>query len=164
MTRGSNLNLDFASRFLLRGWHEYKIFGTGKEKNNIEKLIKKYNLQKKIKLCGNIAHNKIYKELDKNDIFILPSVNESFGISYLEAMARGLIIIGSKNTGIDGIIDNNINGYLVNSDINEIVQVLNKIKNENQDELIKNSLLNIKNYEKNKIIEDYINIIKSVIK
>ena len=35
-----------------------------------------------------------------------------------------------------------------------------KIKNNNQDEIIKNSLLNIEKYEKEKVIKGYINTIE----
>ncbi len=139
---------------------EYRIFGDGDEKNYLKNLINKYGLQNRIKLCGKIPHDKVQKELDKSDIFILPSVNESFGLSYIEAQSRGLIVIGCKNTGIDGIIKNNINGYLVNPDIQEIKDVFKKIKSENQESLIKNSIENIKNYEKEKVIKNYIEILK----
>lgn len=143
---------------------EYNIFGDGKEKNNLEKLIKKLNLENKVFLKGKIPHNKVFEELDKNDIFILPSVNETFGLSYFEAMARGLITIATYGTGMDGIIENNINGYLVKPNKEDILKILNKIKNNNQNEIIKNSILNIEKYEKKFVIKNYINVIESCLK
>ena len=40
---------------------------------------------------------------------------ETLGLVYLEAMSQGCIVIGSKNEGIDGIIVDQKNGYLVES-------------------------------------------------
>ena len=142
---------------------EYSIFGEGKERKHLEKLIKKYNLQNKIKIYSHINHENIWEELDKNNVFILPSINETFGISYLEASARGLIVIGTKDTGIDGIIENNKNGYLIEPTIQNIKEILEKIINQNNDEIIKNTLLNIKNYTENKIMNKYNEIIKKIL-
>ncbi|MBQ8636187.1 glycosyltransferase family 4 protein [bacterium] len=142
---------------------EYSIFGEGKEKKRLEKLIKKYNLQNKIKIYPYIAHGEIWDELDKNNIFILPSNDETFGISYLEAMARGLIVIGTVGTGIDGVIENNENGYLIFPKIEEIKNILEKINSGNNDEIIKKSLLNVQKYTKDKIMNKYDEIIKKIL-
>ena len=149
----SQVNFDF----------EYSIYGQGGEKTRLEKLIKKYNLQKKVKIYPHIEHLKIWNELDKNDIFILPSINETFGISYLEAMSRGLITIGTKNTGIDGVIKNNENGFLIEPNICEIKEILEKINQENMDKIINNTLAKIKKYTKNEIMNKYDEIIKKIL-
>ena len=142
---------------------EYSIYGEGKERKNLENLIKKYNLEDNIKIYPHIEHNKIWEKLDENNIFILPSINETFGLSYLEASARGLITIGTTGTGIDGIIENDKNGYLINPTVKEVKRVLEKINNQNNDEIIKNTLLNIKNYTQDKIMNKYNEIIKKIL-
>ncbi|MBR5305032.1 MAG: glycosyltransferase family 4 protein [Candidatus Gastranaerophilales bacterium] len=142
---------------------EYSIYGEGREEKKLEKLIKKYSLQNKIKIYPHIEHNKIWQKLDENNVFILPSINETFGISYLEAMSRGLITIGTIGTGIDGIIENNKNGYLIKPEIKDIKDVLEKIKKQNNNEIIKNSLLTIKNYTENEIMNKYDEVIKKIL-
>lgn len=142
---------------------EYSIFGQGKEQKCLENLIKKYNLQDKIKIYPHIEHDKIFDELDKNNVFILPSINETFGVSYLEAMSRGLITIGTIGTGIDGIVENNKNGYLVNPKAEEIKEILKKINSQNNDEIIRSTLLNIKKYTENEIMNKYDEIIKKIL-
>lgn len=142
---------------------EYSIYGDGKERSKLEKLIKKYNLKDKIKIYSHIKHDLIWEKLDENDVFILPSVNETFGISYLEALARGLIVIGTKGTGIDGIIKNNENGYLIEPKIQEIKEVLEKINSIEKEEIAKKSLLNIQNYTREKIMNKYNEIIKKIL-
>lgn len=142
---------------------EYNIFGSGKENKKLLKLIKKLNLEDKIKINNHIRHNKIFDELDKNDVFILISENETFGKAYLEALSRGLITIGTKNTGIDGIIKNNENGFLIEAKTNEIVKILNEIKNlKNKKEISNNALKTAQNHEKSIIIAKYFKIIKKI--
>ncbi len=142
---------------------EYSIYGDGKERLKLEKLIKKYNLEEKIKIYSHINHDLIWDKLDENDVFILPSINETFGLSYLEALARGLIVIGTKGTGIDGVIKNNENGFLIEPKVNEIKGILEKINSINKDEISKKTLLNIQNYTREKIMNKYKEIIQKVL-
>ena len=144
--------------------YSFSIYGEGKEKKYLNTLIKKYHLEDKIKIYQHIEHNMINEVLDKNDVFILPSVAESFGLSYFEALARGLIVVASKNTGIDGIIEDNKNGFLVSPKTEEIKKVIEKINSFSKDEkqrLSANSLKLIKNYTKEKVIKNYLQTIQN---
>lgn len=57
-----------------------------------------------------------YKECD---IFVAPSLYESFGLIFLEAMAWGKPVIGCNVGGIPEIIRNNENGFLIEPDDHE---------------------------------------------
>jgi glycosyltransferase involved in cell wall biosynthesis len=56
---------------------------------------------------------KIIDCIDRSDIFIMPSENETFGLVYVEALSRGIPIVYSKNTGIDGFFPNKTVGIRV---------------------------------------------------
>ena len=166
LIKRKNLNLVIKALADVDFDFEYEIYGKGTEEKNLNKLIKKLNLQNKIKIMPHINHNLIYEKLDENDVFILPSIKETFGLSYLEAMSRGLITIGIKNEGIDGIIKNNENGFLINPNIKEIKEILSKINNfslEKKEKISQNTLKSIKNYEKEKIITKYVETIKKIL-
>lgn len=47
------------------------------------------------------------------DVFVLPSENETFGQVFVEAMACGVPVIGTKVGGIPEIISDSYNGFLV---------------------------------------------------
>jgi glycosyltransferase involved in cell wall biosynthesis len=64
-------------------------------------------------------HPKCSKEevvlyLRNSDIFIMPSVLETFGLVYAEAMSQGLPVIYSKGQGFDGQFEDGVIGYSVN--------------------------------------------------
>ena len=65
--------------------------------------------------------------MEKSDIFCMPSINETLGLVYLEAMSKGCLTIGTKNEGIDGIIINNKNGFLINPNTENLYECINKI-------------------------------------
>lgn len=50
----------------------------------------------------------------KSDIFVMPSIHETFGLVYAEAMSQGLPVIYTKGQGFDGQFAEGIVGYAVN--------------------------------------------------
>ena len=47
----------------------------------------------------------VLAHLRKNDIFIMPSYHETFGLVYAEAMSQGLPVIYTKGQGFDGFFE-----------------------------------------------------------
>lgn len=113
---------------------ELTIMGEGKERKRLEKLAEKLKIAEKVKFTGKISNKEVIENLEKSDVFMLVSDNETFGLCYLEAMSRGNIVVAKKEDGIDGIIINNENGLLVNVDIKELAKCLNKINKMNSPE------------------------------
>ena len=125
----------------------YSIIGDGDERSILEKLSKDLNLEDKVDFFGLLEHDEVLEHLEKSDVFIMLSSIETFGIVYLEAMAKGNIVIGSKNTGIDGFISDGFNGFLSSPETNgELKDLLEKILISTPEEELKRILLN--SYEK----------------
>lgn len=134
---------------------ELTIIGDGKELKNLEKLCSKSSTN--IKFLGRLPHEKVLQEMQNADIFILPSVNETFGMVYLEAMASGCITVCTKNDGIDGIIKDGENGFLCEQTTESIKEVLLRIKNdESIIKIIENSLETIKEYSSEACARNYL--------
>lgn len=102
----------------------YHIYGDGPEINKIWKTIKKYNLENKIKLMGTIEHNKLPDVLSKYDVFMLLSYPETFGIVYIEAMACGLPIICTENSGVHGLVSNDCALFVKKGDYIETTKAI----------------------------------------
>lgn len=70
----------------------------------------------KVKFLGKITGEDKEKELQTCDVFVSPSLYESFGIIFLEAMRYGKPVIGCKAGGMKEIIEDGITGLLSEPD------------------------------------------------
>ncbi len=115
---------------------ELEIIGDGEELKNLKRLTNELNIRDKVLFLGSVSREIVLDHLKKSHLFVLISEKEAFGLVYLEAMIASCIVVGSKNEGIDGIIKNNKNGYLIPSG-NEtaLVNLLLSISESSIDEL-----------------------------
>lgn len=103
--------------------------GRGSEETKIRNQIAKYQVEKKVGICGYMPREEVVKNLDQSDVFVMMSRNETFGLVYLEAMARGCITIASRREGFDGIIEDGVNGFLCEAgDSNDLARVIKRIR------------------------------------
>jgi len=96
--------------------HKKAIFilvGGGLEENNMKKFCRKKGLQKYVRFPGYLYGKDITKAFLASDIFILPSYNEGFPLTILEAMAAGLPIITTPVGAIPEIVEDGENGFLI---------------------------------------------------
>lgn len=97
----------------------FTLIGDGPERENLELLIKKLKLQAKVTMYGWKSHKEVITLLDRSHIFLLPSITRSNGNeegianALKEAMAMGLISIGTFHAGTPELIDDGISGFMV---------------------------------------------------
>ncbi len=90
------------------------VIGDGNEKNNMLKKIKEYGLENNIIMHGFKNKDEIEKILLNTSIGINTSFTESFGLSILETFSYGIPCVAfSSAEGVKEIIDNNINGFII---------------------------------------------------
>ena len=117
---------------------EFSIFyvGDGNERRQIIDCATSLGIVNNICLCGRLRRDEVSSKLDNADIFIMISKDETFGLVYLEAMARGCIVIASRNEGMDGIINHGVNGFLCEAgNAEELAKLLKEIRTLTTDEL-----------------------------
>ncbi len=115
---------------------ELNIVGEGAMRTQLEALAKELKCLTRVHFLGKIPRDEVMKVLSDTNCFVMISSNEIFGLVYLEAMAASCITIASKNGGIDGIIKNEINGYLCEQGNSaELVQIIEKVRNLNYNEI-----------------------------
>ena len=134
------------------------LIGDGPEKKILENKIGQLGLSKNILFLGEIRDLDIYYQL--SDIFVLPSINEGFGLSVVEAMSNKLLAIATRVGGVPEIIEEGISGYMANpEDENSIAHVIDRILNLNEEEkkvIINNAYLNFKSkFSLEKMISNY---------
>ena len=142
-------------------WH-LNVIGVGPCYKKYKDLVNKLKLNDKVKFLGQLSKEKVLDYMNNSDIFCMPSINETFGLVYLEAMAKGCITIGTINEGIDGIIKDNYNGFLVNAKKDDLLDKLNYILNldeKRKNSISKEAINTAIKFSAKKISEDYFEII-----
>lgn len=132
------------------------IVGDGEGRKMLEKL------SNKPKFTGRLPHDEVLTLMRESDIFILPSVSETFGMVYLEAMASGCIPICTVNDGIDGIIKNFGNGFTVKPEASEIYNLMYVIINMDKSQLAQirqNAIDTARKYTQKNCCENYLRML-----
>lgn len=110
---------------------------------------------------GPLSRKDVIQLLQKSDIYVDASLNEGFGLTPLEAMAAGNIVVASNSFGNNDYIVNEENGYLIDkvNDSNEYVERIIEIINNNKiyNTMKKNSYNKVKEFDIDNSIEKYIN-------
>lgn len=85
------------------------------EYNKLQVLIKERALQSYVTVLENISYEEMPKHYQSSDVFILPSINEPYSISPLEAMNFGLPVILTDTNGARNCVEPGVTGYTVKS-------------------------------------------------
>jgi teichuronic acid biosynthesis glycosyltransferase TuaC len=72
----------------------YVVVGDGPERPALERLAAE--LQVDVEFCGQLEHADALARARRCALFVMPSVDEAFGVAYVEAMAAGIPAIGSR--------------------------------------------------------------------
>jgi glycosyltransferase involved in cell wall biosynthesis len=87
------------------------IGGAGEEQGALERQVQALGIARRVVFAGSVHEPRdFYRRLD---VFILPSLDEGFGLVAVEAMAMGLPVIGTRVGGIPEILTHDRNGLLV---------------------------------------------------
>lgn len=139
--------------------------GSGSRENIIRSLARKLNMDKAVKIVGRLPREQVTQELDKTDVFIMISKAETFGLVYLEAMARGCIVVASRNEGMDGIIKNGENGYLCeagnSTELTEIIKRIRNLRTEEQNAISECAIATAKAFSDSIVAKNYIQAVES---
>jgi phosphatidylinositol alpha-1,6-mannosyltransferase len=145
---------------------KYVSVGDGDERNNLKKLKKDLSLNKEVELIFKSTEQEKVALLEQSDVFVMPSVVykksvEGFGITYMEAASYGKPSIGGIYGGEADAIKSGQTGYLCNgNDLNALYDTLLKIlKDDHYKKLGVNALEFSKNFNWNKIVKKYIELI-----
>lgn len=151
------------------GENEFSIsyIGSGHEEERIKLLANQFQCVDKVHVLGRVERSKVIELLKQNDVFIMISKWETFGLVYLEAMAVGCITIASKNEGFDGIIEDGVNGFLCEAgNVDELAEIIRRIRSISANELSKisyNAIETARRLTDKNVAKDYLdNVLKTI--
>ncbi len=85
--------------------------GDGPDRPAAVELAAELGLTGRVSFLGSFP--RIEDVLAVSDLFLLPSVKESFGLSALEAMASGVPVVASRIGGIPEVVEDGVSGSLL---------------------------------------------------
>ena len=101
--------------YLLQAWQELSLpeselllVGVNQMPND---WLSKY--RDRVRLTGSVPHSSLNAYYSSANVFVFPSLVEGFGLVLLEAMACGIPIITTPNTGGPDIIIDGIEGFII---------------------------------------------------
>ncbi len=101
--------------------------GDGPERENIDKLIEKYNLQEEIIITG--MQKNPYPYMNACDVYVQPSYAESLGNTIVEAHKLYKPVITTATLGGKKLVEPNINGLVCSISSEGIAQSIETILN-----------------------------------
>lgn len=113
---------------LFRGKEYFKLIlvGGGPENSKIRHEISTLNIQSQVSLVVTITQEEVRNLMQQCDVFVLPSLYETFGGVVIEAMSCGKPVIITHETGIKEYINEKI-GTICDTDEASIAQALLKM-------------------------------------
>ena len=106
------------------------IVGSGNYEKKLMLLSESLGLKESVTFYGYCPREELSALYRRADVFILPSLSESFGIVFAEAMSSGLPIIGSRVGGIPDLVKQE-NGILVSpGNVQKIKNAIVTFKND----------------------------------
>jgi len=136
--------------------------GDGWRENEVLALVQKYpqNL---------VYHGKVYDKdvlralYSQCSVFAMPSIHETFGLVYIEALTQHLALIYTKDQGIDGLLDDRV-GEKVNAlSTKSIHDAICKIL-EHRTDYLASEVVDFERFRWNEIAKVYIRMYETIVK
>ncbi len=110
---------------------KFKMFfiGTGQDEEELEKLIKKNNLENEIIMCGKITNRELLADFyARSDLFLFPSLYDASSIVQIEAASQKTPVLFVKGAATTATVTNNVNGFIAENDVleyaNSIINIM----------------------------------------
>lgn len=92
----------------------YTIIG-GEKDEEIIYLLREFNLEDKVSLTGKLPQDQVFDLVRESSLFLLPSLEEGIANVAVESMALGTPVISTDCGGMEELIENNENGFLIST-------------------------------------------------
>jgi len=101
------------ARLPAEGRPAYVIAGDGPLAGRLAETARNLGIDRGLHLVGRRTHDEVLVLMRAADLFVLPSVDEAFGLVYAEAMSQGTPVVGCRGEGLADFVDDGVSGFLV---------------------------------------------------
>lgn len=92
---------------------EWQVAGEGNHRAALEAQARRLGLADRVQFLGHASGERLVEAYREADVFVLPSLTESFGVVLAEAMACGLPVVATRVGGVPEVVQHGENGLLV---------------------------------------------------
>ncbi len=151
---------------------KWKIIGENSKILNENKFIKSHS--EFFDIIENIEntdeeffpHSDLINHYKSSDLYVNLSRIESFGITFIESLASRIPIISFRSKGIEEIISDNFNGFLIrNNNLSELVNKINELYHNRSiiKNMKKNCVESVEKFDLDQVSKKLISIYKGLI-
>ena len=112
--KGLHVLLEACKILQQQGYREYtlQIVGDGSQREELEKFSQEHHLTDCVQWVGRVDYNLIGAYFRNADVFVLPTLEDTWGVVVLEAMLLGKPILCSTGAGTAELVVHGENGYV----------------------------------------------------
>lgn len=137
------------------------------EVNRLKEIAKELNIEKKVHFLGRRDQEKLRYYYSSADIFVTPPYYEPFGMTALEAMRCGVVVIASNIGGLSYILKNKKTGLFFPPGNHKSLadRIVNLFQDEKlKDKLVKNAEETVKeNYSWKQVASDMVKLYQELL-
>jgi len=100
------------------------LMGDGPERERLKAQAKRLGVEHAVSFTGAKERSEVFAAMRQTDVFVMVSRSETLGLVYLEAMAAGAVTVAAVGRGVDGLVTDGENGFLVSPDEPEALRQL----------------------------------------
>ena len=104
------------------------IVGDGSLRKQMEVQVHNAGLEKAVEFAGRQPQEKLSSYYDRIDILLMPSRSEGFGLTAIEGMAHGCVVVASRTGGLPEVVRDGEVGLLHEPEqVKDLVTQINKL-------------------------------------
>ena len=88
------------------------IGGSGPQEQRLRQLTDSLGLQEKVRFLGFVPEPEVSRYFSLADIFVFPSILETFGIVLAQAMSAGVPVVAARSSAIPELVQHGVTGLL----------------------------------------------------
>lgn len=129
------------------------LVGSGPNEQNLINFVKENRLETYVEFKG--YRRDVKDILQESDLIVATSLREGLPINIIESMAMALPIIATPCRGHLDLIQDQVNGYIVDYDANKIAEKVEKLLNDKslRKRISENNIIHAQNYGVNEILK-----------
>lgn len=103
------------------------LIGSGDDLPRLQQLAQTLHVKERVHFFCNFSRQQLADCYAAAEIFALPSTGEGFGLVFLEAMASGKPVIGTRVGGIPDVVEDGQEGLLIEPDVPSLLGALKRL-------------------------------------